>query len=219
MVAAATGWHQTGRKRGETDMLTLYDSAISGNAYKVRLLLAQRGLAFRRIEMNVDDGSTRAPDFLKVNRNGKVPAVALEDGTCLAESNAILFYFAEGTPFWPEAKLQRAQVLQWMFFEQYNHEPTIAVVRHWVAHLGRTPETEPQLPAKIAAGYRALDVMEDHLAKHDYFVGGHYTIADIALYAYTHVAHEGGFDLSRYPAITAWLARVAAQSGHIRITD
>lgn len=200
-------------------MLTLYDSAISGNAYKVRLLLSQLGLPFKRIEMNVDDGSTRTPDFLKVNRNGKVPAIVLEDGTSLSESNAILFYFAEGTPFWPAAKLDRARVLQWMFFEQYNHEPTIAVVRHWVAHLDKTPANEPLLPAKIAAGYRALDVMEDHLGRHAYFVGSAYSIADIALYAYTHVAHEGGFDLGRYPGITAWLARVAGQPRHIRITD
>lgn len=200
-------------------MLTLYDSAISGNAYKVRLLLRQLGLPFRRIEMNVDDGSTRTPEFLKVNRNGKVPAIVLEDGTSLSESDAILFYFAEGTPFWPDGKLARARVLQWMFFEQYNHEPTIAVVRHWVAHLGKTPADEPALPSKIAAGYRALDVMEDHLVRHDYFVDGRYSIADIALYAYTHVAHEGGFDLARYPGITAWLGRVASQAGHIRITD
>ncbi|MBL8707942.1 MAG: glutathione S-transferase family protein [Rhodospirillaceae bacterium] len=200
-------------------MLTLYDSAISGNAYKVRLLLSQLGIPFRRIEMNVDDGSTRAETFLKINRNGRVPTVMLADGTTLPESNAILFYFADRTPFWPETRLQQAQVLQWMFFEQYNHEPTIAVVRHWVAHLGRTEANEPALPGKVAGGYRALDVMEDHLGRHDYFVAGRYTIADIALYAYTHVAHEGGFDLSRYPAIKAWLARVAAQPGHIRITD
>lgn len=200
-------------------MLTLYDSAISGNAYKVRLLLSQLGLAFERIEFNVDDGSTRRPDFLKVNPNGKVPAIALEDGTCLAESNAILYYFAEGTPFWPADRLERAQALQWMFFEQYSHEPTIAVVRHWVAHLGRSESTEPQLPAKTAGGYRALGVMEDHLSRHAYFVGNRYTIADIALYAYTHVAHEGGFDLARYPAINAWLARVASEPRHIRITD
>ncbi len=200
-------------------MLTLYDSAISGNAYKVRLLLSQLGLPFSRIEMNVDDGSTRTPAFLKVNRNGKVPAVVLEDGTALSESDAIIYYFAEGTPFWPAAKLDRARVLQWMFFEQYNHEPTIAVVRHWVAHLGKTPANEPALPAKIAAGYRALEVMEDHLSRSTFFVGEAYSIADIALYAYTHVAHEGGFDLGRYPGITAWLARVAGQPGHIRITD
>lgn len=200
-------------------MLTLYDSAISGNAYKVRLLLSQLGLPFRRIEKNVDDGSTRTPEFLAINRIGKVPAIVLEDGTALAESDAILYYFAEGTPFWPAQKLERAQALQWMFFEQYSHEPTIAVVRHWVAHLGKTAETEPLLPVKIAGGYRALDVMEDHLGRRDYFVADRYTIADIALYAYTHVAHEGGFDLARYPAIQAWLARVAAQPGHIRITD
>lgn len=200
-------------------MLTLYDSAISGNAYKVRLILSHLGLSVKRIEMNVDDGSTRTPDFLKVNRNGKVPAIVLEDGAALSESDAILYYFAEGTPYWPGDRLARARVLQWMFFEQYNHEPTIAVVRHWVAHLGKTPETEPALPAKIAAGYRALDVMEDQLKSNDFFVGKHYTIADIALYAYTHVAHEGGFDLGRYPAISAWLKRVAAQPGHIRITD
>lgn len=200
-------------------MLTLYDSAISGNAYKVRLLLTQLGLPFKRVEMNVDDGSTRTPDFLKINRIGKVPAVVLEDGTSLAESNAILFYFAEGTKFWPGSKLARARVLQWMFFEQYNHEPTIAVVRHWVAHLGKTPQNEPMLPAKIAGGYRALDVMEEHLQRHDYLVEDRYSIADIALYAYTHVAHEGGFDLGRYSGITSWLARVASQPGHIRITD
>jgi len=200
-------------------MLTLYDSAISGNAYKVRLILSHLGLTAKRIEMDVDDGSTRRPDFLKVNRNGKVPAIVLEDGTALSESDAILFYFAEGTPYWPSDKLDRARVLQWMFFEQYNHEPTIAVVRHWVAHLGKTPESEPALPPKIAAGYRALDVMEDRLKDNDYFVGGRYTIADIALYAYTHVAHEGGFDLGRYPGIAAWLKRVAGQPGHIRITD
>jgi glutathione S-transferase len=200
-------------------MLTLYDSAISGNAYKVRLLLSHLGLPFRRIEKNVDDGSTRTPEFLAINRIGKVPAIVLEDGTPLAESDAILFYFAEGTAFWPAQKLERAQVLQWMFFEQYSHEPTIAVVRHWVAHLGKTASTEPLLPAKTAGGYRALDVMEQHLAKNDYFVAGRYTIADIALYAYTHVAHEGGFDLSRYPAIQAWMKRIADQPGHIRITD
>ncbi|WP_374653386.1 glutathione S-transferase family protein [Dongia sp.] len=200
-------------------MLTLYDSAVSGNAYKVRLILGHLGLPVKRIEMNVDDGSTRAPGFLEVNRNGKVPAIVLEDGTALSESDAILYYFAQGTPYWPEDRLERARVLQWMFFEQYSHEPSIAVVRHWVAHLGKTPQNEPALPARIAAGYRALDVMEDHLKASAYFVAGRYTIADIALYAYTHVAHEGGFDLGRYPAINAWLARVAGQPGHIHITD
>ncbi len=199
--------------------LTLYDSAISGNAYKVRLLLAQLGQPIRRIEFNVDDGSTRTAEFLKRNPNGRVPTIALADGSHLWESDAILYYFAAGTTYWPADKRLQAQALQWMFFEQYSHEPFIAVVRHWVAHLGKTPESEPQLPGKIARGYQALDVMESHLQAHDFFAGPAYSIADIALYAYTHVAHEGGFDLARYPGIAAWLRRVAAQPGHIRITD
>lgn len=200
-------------------MLTLYDSAISGNAYKVRLILSHLGLPFRRVEFNVDDGSTRSAEFRARNPNGKVPTVQLEDGSHLWESNAILYYFAEGTKYWPETKRLRAQALQWMFFEQYSHEPYIAVVRHWVAHLGKNPANEPQLPAKIERGYQALAVMENHLKDHAFFAGDSYSIADMALYAYTHVAHEGGFDLGRFPAIGTWLTRVAAEPGHLRITD
>jgi glutathione S-transferase len=200
-------------------MYRLYDSAISGNAYKVRLMLHKLGLPFERIEMDVDDGSTRQAAFLARNPVGQVPVLQLPDGTYLAQSDAILVYLAEGTDFWPSDRLQRAQALQWMFFEQYNHEPTIAVVRHWIAHLGKTVESEPLLPAKIAGGYRALDIMEKHLADRTFFVGESFTVADIALYAYTHVAHEGGFDLAAYPAVRAWLDRVAAQPGHIAITD
>jgi glutathione S-transferase len=199
--------------------LTLYDSAISGNAYKARLILAHCGIPFRRIEFNVDDGSTRTAEFLTRNPNGRVPTVQLADGSYLWESNAILYYFAEGTPYWPQDRRLRAQALQWMFFEQYSHEPYVAVVRHWVAHLGKTPETEPQLPMRTELGYQALGVMETHLKDQEFFAGPGYSIADMALYAYTHVAHEGGFDLARYPGIRAWLARVAAQPGHIRITD
>jgi glutathione S-transferase len=199
-------------------MHRLYDSAISGNAYKVRLLLAHLGIPFERIEMNVDDGSTRTPEFLKINPNGKVPALQFPDGRVLFESNAILFYLAQGTPYWPQDRWEQGQAMQWMNFEQYSHEPTIAVVRHWVAHLGKTPRNEPQLPAKIAAGERALGVMEGHLRLHRWFAGGAYSIADIALYAYTHVAEEGGFDLGAYPAIRDWLARIAAQPGHVAIT-
>jgi glutathione S-transferase len=199
--------------------LVLYDSAISGNAYKVRLLLAHLGLPCRRIEFNVDDGSTRTADFLAKNPNGKVPTIRLADGSHLFESNAILYYFAEGTKYWPRDKREQARALQWMFFEQYSHEPYIAVVRHWVAHLGKTNANEPQLPMRTERGYQALGVMESRLKEHAFFAGEDYSIADIALYAYTHVAHEGGFDLSRYPGIRAWLARAAAQPGHIRITD
>ena len=199
-------------------MHRLYDSAISGNAYKVRLLLHHLGIPFERIEMNVDDGSTRTPEFLKVNPNGKVPALQFPDGRVLFESNAIMFYLAQGTKYWPADRWAQGQAMQWMCFEQYSHEPTIAVVRHWVAHLGRTPATEPQLPGKIAGGERALGVMEGHLKAHRWFAGDAYSIADIALYAYTHVADEGGFDLARYPAIRDWLQRVAAQPGHIAIT-
>ena len=199
--------------------LVLHDSAISGNAYKVRLILGHLGVPFRRIEYDVDDGSTRRPQYLALNPNGKVPAVILPDGTCLAESNAILFYFAQGTRFWPETNLARAQALQWMFFEQYSHEPYIAVVRHWVAHLGKTLENEPQLPRYMDRGYRALGVMESHLAGRRYFVADHCTTADLALYAYTHVAHEGGFDLAPYKSVSAWLERIAALPGHVKITD
>jgi glutathione S-transferase len=199
-------------------MHRLYDSAISGNAYKVRLLLAHLGIPFERVEMNVDDGSTRTPEFLRINPNGKVPALQFPDGRVLFESNAILFYLAQGTPYWPQDRWEQGQAMQWMNFEQYSHEPTIAVVRHWVAHLGKTPRNEPQLPAKIAAGERALGVMEGHLRLHRWFAGGAYSIADIALYAYTHVAEEGGFDLGAYPAIRDWLARIAAQPGHVAIT-
>ncbi|TXH39218.1 MAG: glutathione S-transferase family protein [Rhodospirillaceae bacterium] len=200
-------------------MYRLYDSAISGNAYKVRLMLHKLGLPFERIEMNVDDGSTRQAAFLARNPVGQVPVLQLPDGTCLAQSDAILVYLAEDSDLWPADRLQRAQALQWMFFEQYNHEPTIAVVRHWVAHLGKTVESEPLLPAKIAGGYRALDIMEKHLTGRDFFAGEGFTIADIALYAYTHVAHEGGFDLGAYPAVRNWLGRVAVQPRHIAITD
>ncbi len=199
-------------------MHRLYDSAISGNAYKVRLLLTQLGTPFERIELNVDDGSTRKPEYLKINPNGKVPALQFPDGRVLFESNAILFYLALNSRFWPQEPWAQGQAMQWMNFEQYSHEPTIAVVRHWI-HLGKTPQNEPQLPAKIAGGERALGVMEGHLKTHRWFAGDAYSIADIALYAYTHVADEGGFDMTRYPAIRDWLGRVAAQPRHIAITQ
>jgi glutathione S-transferase len=209
-------------------MLRLHDNASSGNAYKVRLLLTHLGIPFERIEYDTDHGATRTSEFLStINPNGRVPVLELEDGRCLPESNAILWYLAEGTPYLPggnehgeDGRWHRAQVLQWMFFEQYSHEPNIATVRAWITHgVAMTPERVAALPGKRKWGEAALAVMERHLSGCRFFVGERYTIADIALYAYTHVAHEGGFDLAPYPAVRAWLGRVAAEPRHVKITD
>ena len=206
-------------------MLRLHDNAASGNAYKVRLLLTHLGIPFERIEYDTDRGATRTPEFLRdKNANGRIPVLELEDGRCLPESNAILWYLAESTPYLPRAndeagRWQRAQVLQWMFFEQYSHEPNIATVRAWITHhVEMTPERQAALPGKRTRGVAALEVMERHLTTRRFFVGERYTITDIALYAYTHVAHEGGFDLSPFGAVRAWLGRVAAEPGHLAIT-
>jgi glutathione S-transferase len=199
-------------------MLTLYDSPDSGNAYKIRLLLSHLDLDYKRVILDIDKAETRTPQFLAKNPNGRVPALELDDGTVLPESNAILFYLAEGTPYLPFDRLGRAQVLQWMFFEQYSHEPNIATVRYWIKHhIALTPFIEQAMPVKRKAGYAALDVMETHLKRRDFFVGERYSIADIALYAYTHVAHEVDFDLKPYPAIRAWMDLVALQENHITI--
>jgi glutathione S-transferase len=156
---------------------------------------------------------------MSINPNGRIPVLELEDGRFLPESNAILFYLAEGTPFLPDDRFGRAQVLSWMFFEQYSHEPNIASPRYWITHnLPMTEERRTTLEPKRRLGYAALGVMEGHLKDCDFFVGDRYTIADIALYAYTHVAHEGGFDLDGFPEVRAWLGRVAAQPGHVPIT-
>jgi len=198
-------------------MLRLYDYLPSGNGYKVRLLLHQLGIPFERVELDIVRGETRTPDFLARNPNGRIPTLELEDGTHLAESNAILWYLAEGTRFLPAERLDRARVLQWMCFEQYSHEPNIATVRFWL-HTELTDERRALLPAKRASGEAALGVMECHLRARPFFVGDRYTIADIALYAYTHVAGEGGFDLEPYAAVRAWLDRVRGQPGHVPIT-
>lgn len=199
-------------------MITLYDYLPSGNGYKVRLLLHQLGTPFRLVEKDIVKGETRTPEFLAINPNGRVPAIDLGDGRLLAESDAMLWYFADGTTFLPNDKFERAQVLQWMFFEQYSHEPYVAVARAWLHVFGLDEQRKAQLPDKLARGYAALDVMERHLEGRTFFVGERYSIADIALYAYTHVAHEGSFDLGRYPRIRAWLERVAAQPRHVPIT-
>jgi glutathione S-transferase len=193
----------------------LYDSPVSGNCYKVRLILAYRGLHYERRTMDVADRSDRLEVLGGLNPALRVPTLILDDGRPLAESGAILWYFGEGTPLVPEDAYERAQVLQWMFFEQYDHEPSIAVVRFWLAYSGRPEAFADRLQERTAAGYRALDAMERHLAGRDFLVGATPTLADIALYAYTHVAPEGGFDLSRYPEIGAWVERVAAMPGHV----
>ena len=195
--------------------MLLYDSAVSGNCYKVRLLLAHLGIAVERVELDVVDRSNRREVLGDVNPALRVPTIVLEDGRSLAESNAILWYFADGTHYTPQDPYERAQVLQWQFFEQYDHEPNVAVTRFWLTKgIDVAPE---QLEAKQAAGYRALDAMERHLAARTFLVGERYSIGDISLYAYTHVAAEGGFELGGYPAIRAWLGRVAAQAGHVTI--
>ena len=195
----------------------LFDNLDSGNGYKVRLLLAQLGRPYEWTNLDLDAGASRTPEFLKRNPNGRIPTLELEDGTHLAESNAILFYLAEGTPFLPATRFERALVLQWMCFEQYSHEPNIATVRFWL-HTGLDDERRAMLPLKRRLGHDALAVMDGHLRARSFSVGERYSIADIALFAYTHVAGEGGFDLAPYAAVRAWLDRVRAQPGHVPIT-
>ena len=199
-------------------MLRLYDYWESGNAYKVRLLLSQLGQPFERVHLDILEGDTRRPEYLLKNPNHRVPMVEWPDGRRLAESNAILSYLAEGSPYLPADPWERAQVLQWLFFEQYSHEPYIAVVRFW-HFAGLVEENKEALPDKMERGYHALAVMDGHLSENAYFVADRYSIADIGLYAYSHVAHEGGFDLARFPSVAAWIDRVASQPGNIRITD
>ena len=202
-------------------MIRLHDNLSSGNGYKVRLLLAQLGLPFERIEYDIDGGETRTREFLnKVNPNGRIPVLEIEDGTFLPESNAILYYLAENTMFLPEDRLARARVLQWLFFEQYSHEPNVATPRFWITHgVELTEERRSMLEQKRILGYEALEVMEEHLEGCEFFVADRYTIADIALYAYTHVADEGGSDLGGFPEVCAWLERVKAQPRHVPITQ
>lgn len=193
--------------------LVLYDNPVSGNCHKVRLILGLLGVEYERREMSVVDYSDRIEVLGGLSPTLTLPAMVLEDGRPLAESNAILWYFADGTEYLPDDAYERAQVLQWMFFEQYKHEPGIAVPRFWDAI---APESFPRpgdLDLRRASGREALKAMERHLREREYLVGGRFSIADIALYAYTHVAHEAGFDLEPLPAIRAWLERVEAQPG------
>ena len=195
--------------------VVLYDSAVSGNCYKVRLLFALLGVEYERRPLSVVDKSDREEVLGDLNPGLRVPTVVLEDGRPLGESGAILWYFADGTQYVPSDPFDRAKVLQWMFFEQYSHEPYIAVARNWLMH-DLTPSPEA-LAERQWGGYVALDALERGLADGRDFLAGGFSIADIALYAYTHVAHQGGFDLSGYPRIRAWIDRVAAQPGYVPI--
>jgi glutathione S-transferase len=197
--------------------MILYNSAVSGNCYKVRLLFAHLAIDYEAREVDVVDRSTR-PDILGgLNPALRVPTLVLDDGRPLAESNAIIWYLGDGTQYAPTDPYERAQVLQWQFFEQYQVEPSLAVVRFLIAFSGQAEKHAQKIEEQTANGYIALDAMERHLDGRDFLVGEKYTLADISLYAYAHVAPEGGFDLERYPAIRAWIDRVATQPGHITI--
>ena len=195
--------------------MKLYDYLDSGNGYKIRLLLAQLALPYELHQLDIMAGATHTPAFLALNPNGAIPVLVLDDGAVIAESNAILCYLAEGTQFWPAEPVARAHVLQWLFFEQYSHEPYVATPRFILRHLPADSPRRAELPARVARGRAALQVMDQQLGRTPYLVGQRYSIADIALYAYTHIAEEGGHDLSELPHVRAWLARVAAQPGHV----
>ena len=197
--------------------LRLYDFLPSGNGYKIRLLLTQLGVPFERIDINILEGESRTSEFLDKSPNGKIPVLEIEPNKYLAESNAILIHLAEGTEFLPYDRFLRAQVFQWLFFEQYSHEPFIATSRFWISILKKQKEYQEELKCKQQKGYAALQVMENHLHSRSFFVGERYTIADIALFAYTHVADEGGFNLSQFPSICTWLELIKAQPRYIPI--
>ncbi|QCF26931.1 glutathione S-transferase family protein [Hydrocarboniclastica marina] len=197
--------------------MKLYDDPRSGNGYKVRLLLALLGEQYQYIPIDILRGDSRTDEFLQKNLNGRIPLLELDNGSFLPESNAILYYLAQGSKYWPTGCFEQAQVVQWLCFEQYSHEPNIATPRFWLTIKGMddTPFNHELLAQKQKAGNQALAVMDEHLRSRQFFVGERYTIADIALYAYTHEADEGGFDLALYPAVVAWLKRVSEQPGHI----
>jgi len=195
----------------------LYNSPVSGNCYKVRLLLAQLGIEYEVEHVDVVDRSNRKELLGRLNPALRVPTLVLDDGRPLGESNAILWYFGDGTAHVPEDAYERAQVLQWLFFEQYSHEPMIAVARFWLTYSGEPERFERQKERLLAGGYTALDAMESRLGGREFLVGDSYSIADVSLYAYTHVAHEGGFELESYPGIRSWLDRAAARPGHVTI--
>ncbi|MEQ8658537.1 MAG: glutathione S-transferase family protein [Hyphomicrobiales bacterium] len=199
-------------------MHTLYSMQNSGNCYKLRLAMAQLGIRFQIHDVDILKGETRTPEFLAINANGKVPALRLESGEILAESNAILFFLAEGTELLPDNRFCKAEMLQWMFFEQYSHEPYIAAARFWLKLMkGGRELKRDMLDDWWERGYQALGIMERHLESHKFFAANRYSIADITLYAYTHVAEDGEFDLSDFPSVRTWIERVQAQPGHVEM--
>jgi len=198
-------------------MLKVYGDYRSGNCYKVKLMLHLLGREYQWLPVDILKGETQTEAFLAKNPNGKIPVLELEDGTCLWESNAILNFLADGSAFIPSEPRLRTQMLQWQFFEQYSHEPYVAVARFIKRYQGMPAERAEEYQVCLVRGYKALRVMEQQLSRTPYLVGDTYSIADIALYAYTHVAEEGGFDLSGFPAIQAWMARVAAHPRHVSI--
>ncbi len=199
--------------------MRVFGVSVSGNCYKVRLLLEQLGVPYQWEEVDMMAGATRTPEYLAMNPNGRVPLLEFEPGRYLPESDAILFYLAEGTPLWPATKLARAEVLQWMFFEQYSHEPYIAVARFIAIMLPGDHPRRADLPRLRERGYQALAVMEQHLQSRKFFVGDAYSIADIALYAYTHSASDADFDLEPYPNVRAWLKRVESTPKFVAMKD
>lgn len=200
-------------------MITLFDNADSGNGYKIRLLFALLGVAHERVEIDTYAGESRTPEYLARNANGKIPLVQLEDGSHLAESGAILYHFAVDTSYWPTTRRDQSDALHWMFFEQYSHEPYVAVLRSWSRHGPMTEERKAQWSWREGEGYRALQIMETHLDSAEWFAGTSASIADIALYAYTHVAGDGGFDLGRFAAVTGWCGRIEQLPGYVGFHD
>ena len=196
-------------------MLKVYGDYRSGNCYKVKLMLHLLGREYQWLPIDILKGETQTAEFLAKNPNGKIPVLELEDGTFLWESNAILNFLADGSAFIPSEPRLRTQMLQWQFFEQYSHEPYVAVARFIQLHQGMPEARREEYEVCHVRGHKAFRVMEQQLQRTPYLVGEQYTLADIALYAYTHVAHEGGFDLSGYPAINAWLARIASHPRHV----
>ena len=200
-------------------MFKLYDFLPSGNGYKVRLLLTQLQISFELIELNILNKETRTPEFLHKNPNGKIPLLEIAPEQFISESNAILYYLSQGTEYFPQDKYEQTQVMQWLFFEQYSHEPNLATPRYWISVLKQPDRYQEQIEQKQKLGYAALNVMEQYLQNHEFLVEDKYSIADIGLYAYTHVATEGGFDLTKFPAILAWFKTIESQPRYIKISD